>query len=201
MTFSAKQETAALALAAGKTAEEAAAECSCCKRTIQRWLAEVAGFRARVQEIRTELFGLAVGRLSDLSGKAATALGQLLESDTEGIRLQAARSILEHGPKLREATDLAGKMDDLERQMTKRVGELERRLQAQEARRGEDTATTGGEAGGVPGDAGAGRGQPGQPGGEDSPDAGGDPGGAPGDAFDQAAGRYAAAEGIPPHGH
>jgi hypothetical protein len=115
MPVSAKQETVALALASGRTVAEAAAEHHCGERTIRRWLAEVDGFRQRVQELRTELFSLTVGRLSELSVKAAEALGELLDSQTEGVRLQAARSILEHGPKLREATDLAGQVEEFRR--------------------------------------------------------------------------------------
>jgi hypothetical protein len=113
----ARQEAVALLLAAGRSVADAASETGAGVRTIRRWLAEDAAFRDRVQEMRTELFALAVGRLSNLSGKAADVLGQLLESQTEGIRLQAARSVLEQAPKLREATDLAAELARLKAQV------------------------------------------------------------------------------------
>jgi hypothetical protein len=114
MTFSATQQRAALALASGSSAAEAAAECSCCERTVRRWLL-LPGFKERVQEIRGELFALAVGKLSALAGHAAATLGELLDADIDGVRLQAARSVLEHGVKIREATDIEARLAALER--------------------------------------------------------------------------------------
>jgi transposase-like protein len=117
MPLSAKQQAVALALAAGRTAAEAAGEHGCGERTVRRWLAEVPEFRQRIEATRTALFNQAVGKLADLCGKAATTLGELLDSEAEGVRLRAAQAILSTAPQLREATGLAAKVDDLERRL------------------------------------------------------------------------------------
>jgi hypothetical protein len=83
-------------------------------RTIYRWIAEQPAFARRVGELRSQMFGEAVGVLSVLARGAVVKLGQLLESKAEGISLQAARSILEHGPRLREATEIEARLTALE---------------------------------------------------------------------------------------
>jgi hypothetical protein len=128
----ARQEAVALLLAAGRSVADAASETGAGVRTIRRWMAADAAFGDRVQELRTELFALAVGRLSNLAGKAADLLGQLLESQSEGIRLQAARSVLEQAPKLRDSADLAGQVESLREQLTR----LEQRNGKSNARAG-----------------------------------------------------------------
>ncbi len=82
-----------------------------------RGLAEDPAFRRRVDAIRTDLFGLAVGRLSQLAGKAADALAGLLEARNEAVRLQAAKAVLECGMRLREALDLARRVEEIEAQL------------------------------------------------------------------------------------
>jgi hypothetical protein len=115
MPLSAKQLAVAVALAAGKSVPEAAGEHDCGERTVRRWAAEVEDFRAHVQALRAELFSLAAGKLSALGGQAAQTLGELLGADGAGIRLQAARSILEHAVRIREATDIEDRLAALER--------------------------------------------------------------------------------------
>jgi hypothetical protein len=62
------------------------------------------------------LFDSAVGQLAELSSKAAAKLGELLDNESPGVAFQAAQSILENGPKLRDSTDLAQRVAELERQ-------------------------------------------------------------------------------------
>jgi hypothetical protein len=114
--WGARQEAVAVALARGLPITTAAAECRVGERTIHTWLAD-ADFRCRVEELRAELFGQAVGRLCDISGRAVDVLGKLLDSKSEQIRLQAARSVLDHGPRLREVADLAIQLAELRRQV------------------------------------------------------------------------------------
>jgi transposase-like protein len=109
-----KRERAALALASGLSVRRAARECSVGARTIHRWL-EKEPFRHRIQELRTEMFTCAVGRLSRVSGKAAGKLKGLLDSEDERIRLAAAKTILETGMKAREMVDLLDRVDTLEK--------------------------------------------------------------------------------------
>jgi hypothetical protein len=115
----ARQDAAALALAAGREVKAAAEACGVGERTLHRWR-EAAAFRSRVQELRTELFGLAVGRLCELTGKAADRLGQLVDSKTETVALGAAKAILEAAPRLRESVDLLAQVADLERRLAER---------------------------------------------------------------------------------
>jgi len=107
-------EVLALALATGQTLRGAAAAAGVAERTAARRWAD-AGFRARVTELRTELIGRAVGRLADAAATAADALVNLLAGRSEAARLGAARSILELGARLREGTELAERVAELER--------------------------------------------------------------------------------------
>jgi hypothetical protein len=113
----ARQGAVALALARGLSVRAAAAECRVGERTVHTWLADDPQFRRHVEGLRSELFGQAVGRLCDLSGKAADVLGALLDSASEHVRLQAARSVLEYGPRLREVADLAVQLAALRREV------------------------------------------------------------------------------------
>jgi hypothetical protein len=108
------REPAALLLAGGATVKDAAAGAGVSERAVRNWKRDPP-FQARVEELRSELFGHAVGRLAGHHGKAADVLGALLDSDSEGVRLKAARAILELGPRLREQTDTAERLAELER--------------------------------------------------------------------------------------
>lgn len=115
-----KREAVALALAGGASVREASEPNGVGSRTVWRWLAEDDAFTARVQELRQELFGQAVGKLCKLSGKSADTLGTLLDSETETTRLTAARAILDSGPKLRDAADLEARLVALEKKLAER---------------------------------------------------------------------------------
>lgn len=114
--LSAIQEAIALLLAGGATVREVA-RAGASQRSIYYWLSDVPAFRDRIHELRTEAFGRATGRLADLSAKAAEVLGRLMDSDTESVQLQAARSILEQAPKFRESVDMAARVAELKRWM------------------------------------------------------------------------------------
>jgi transposase-like protein len=114
--LTARQQAAALALAAGREVKAAAQSCGVGARTLHRWR-RGAAFRARLQELQAELFGLAVGRLCELTGKAADRLGELLGSKTETVALGAAKAILEAAPQLRDAAELEARLAALEQQL------------------------------------------------------------------------------------
>ncbi len=103
----------AAALAAGKIVRDAAAEVGVAERTIHRRLSE-AGFRARVDELRSELVATALGRMADTMADAADTLRRLLGAESEAVRLGAARSILELGCRLRESVELEQRLTTLE---------------------------------------------------------------------------------------
>ena len=80
-------------------------------------LAQGSGIRWRVSELRTAMYAAAVGKLADLSGKAADTLGELLGSETEQVQLQASKAVLELGPRLREHVDLSAEVDALRKEL------------------------------------------------------------------------------------
>lgn len=92
-------EALATLLASGTTIRDAAAQLGVSERTAARRMAD-PGFRTRVDEIRSEMTARAVGRVADAMCQAADALRELLQGQSESVRLGAARSILELGDKL-----------------------------------------------------------------------------------------------------
>jgi hypothetical protein len=103
----------ALALAAGDTAIEAATKAGMSERTVYRRLADPA-FRRHVQDLRGEMVGRALGRMTNGMSEAADVLRSLLAAESETVRLGAARSLLEIGSKLRESVELEARLQALE---------------------------------------------------------------------------------------
>jgi len=103
-----------LSLARGKTVREAAESAGIGERTAHRRLSEPVFLRL-VQETRAEMMTRAMGKLADASIEAVETLVSLLKAESETVRLGAARTILEAGPRLRELTDMETRLADLER--------------------------------------------------------------------------------------
>lgn len=103
----------ALALAAGDSIAAAAAKAGMGERTAYRRLADPA-FRERIQRLRGEMIGQALGRLAAGMTEAAGVLRALLRAESESVRLGAARSLLDLGVKLRESVELQSKVDENE---------------------------------------------------------------------------------------
>jgi hypothetical protein len=110
-----KREAAALLLAVGRSVRAAASEAGAAERTLRNWMAEDA-FQTRVQTLRSEVFGRAVGALCGVSVRAARTLAKLLKSQDEKVQLAAAKAILEATPRLRELTNLERRLQAVERQ-------------------------------------------------------------------------------------
>ena len=98
----------ALALAAGDSIAEAAAKAGMGERTAYRWLADPA-LRQRIQTLRGDMVGRALGRMAAGMTEAADVL--------RALRLGAARSLLDLGVKLREAVELEKRMQALEERL------------------------------------------------------------------------------------
>jgi transposase-like protein len=111
-----KKEAAALLLAVGRSVRAAARETGCSERTLRNWQGEET-FAARVRVLRSEIFTRAVAVLCGASTSAAVKLRRLLKSEDERIGLGAARAILEAAPRLREAGELAERVEELERRL------------------------------------------------------------------------------------
>jgi HEAT repeat protein len=103
-----------LALAAGTTTREAARQAGIGERTATRRLAD-PGFRQRVQDTRAALVERTLGKLARGSTKAADTLRRLLKSESDSVKLGAARALLEIGSKLRESVELENRIAELER--------------------------------------------------------------------------------------
>lgn len=79
------------ALATGATYEEAAQAAGLSERTVRRRMAD-DDFRARLWEARSIYLNRALGRLAERSVDAVETLAALLRSESEQIRLKAARA-------------------------------------------------------------------------------------------------------------
>jgi hypothetical protein len=111
-----KDDALLLPLAQGVPTSEAARRAGVSERTAYRRM-EDPSFRRLVMETRASLFAQAVGVLASTSGKAAEVLGKLLDSESEQVRLNAARLILELGPKIQESTDLAEQIAEIKQRL------------------------------------------------------------------------------------
>jgi hypothetical protein len=109
------------ALTAGKATEDAAAAVGVSARTAYRRLADPA-FRQRLAEAQAQLVAQALGKVMASATAAATTLEQLLTAESETVRLGAARTILELGTKVRENSDLAARLQALERLLAEHNG-------------------------------------------------------------------------------
>lgn len=103
----------AAALAAGKTAREAATAAGVAERTVFRRLADDP-FRRRVSEHRAAMLGTAAGRLADTMTSAADVLRGLLGDPDPDVRHRAAVKVIELGAKLAELTDIERRLSELE---------------------------------------------------------------------------------------
>jgi hypothetical protein len=81
------------ALARGATHAAAARAAGMSERTVRRRLEDPV-FRARVEARRQELFDEAAARIVSAADRAATTLVELLEAESEAVRLRAAQALL-----------------------------------------------------------------------------------------------------------
>jgi hypothetical protein len=110
-----KQESAALALAAGRTIDQAAKASGAGGRTIRTWIHDQPSFSRRIQDLRGEMTSRALGWLVDHMVTAAQTLGNLSSRGTsEMVRLHASKTILELAPKLHESLELERRISLLE---------------------------------------------------------------------------------------
>jgi hypothetical protein len=103
-----------LALACGLSAEQAARQAGVSAATAHRRLREPA-FKCRVDDLRRETLARAAAMLTAAAVESARTLADLLKpSYGPSVRLQAARSVLEHGVKLRSLVEVEERLGDLE---------------------------------------------------------------------------------------
>jgi phage terminase small subunit len=101
------------ALAVGESITEAARRSGYSERTVRRWLHKPK-FARKVSRTRATMIDGAAGRMADAMTDAAGTLRELLKAESESVRLSAAKSILELGSKLREATEIEERLAAVE---------------------------------------------------------------------------------------
>jgi hypothetical protein len=109
-------EALALALAAGQTLRDAAQAVGISERTAARRWSD-PDFRRRVSELRGEMVGQILGKLTEGMTDAVAKLRELLGAQSESVRLGAARSILEIGMRVRELVEFEDRLTALEQHM------------------------------------------------------------------------------------
>lgn len=104
-------------LASGMRIEDAARKAGVAESTAYRRRRNPK-FQQRVQELRNEMLGRAVGILADGASEASATLWWLVQkAKSESVRLGACRALLEMGTRLRESAELAEQVADLRRQL------------------------------------------------------------------------------------
>lgn len=102
-----------LALARGDSLAVAAQLAGCSTRTVNRRLL-LAEFRREVQQARSQLVDSAAGKISGSLDAAADCLRNLLTSESDAIKLSAARALFEIGIRLKEVVELESRLQLLE---------------------------------------------------------------------------------------
>ena len=103
-----------LALACGLSAEQAAKQAGVSAATVRRRLDDPA-FQLRLGGLRGEMLGRAAAMLTAAAVESVSTLADLLKpANGPATRLNAARSILEHGVKLRSLVEVEARLRDLE---------------------------------------------------------------------------------------
>lgn len=102
-------------LARGATQNAAAKAAGVSANTVTRRVKD-SGFRKRVSELRRQALDIAAGVLAKSSAGAAEVLDALAQSVDEAghVRRSAARDILDHAMKLREAGELEERLQIIE---------------------------------------------------------------------------------------
>ena len=103
-------------LASGSSIREASRLAGISERSAHRRWSDPS-FRQKVNEAWSEIVRQAVGKLGDASTQAAAVLRELLNADSETVKLAAARSILDHTVRLSEFTNLEQRLSNLESMM------------------------------------------------------------------------------------
>jgi hypothetical protein len=123
-------ETLIAHLASGKSYDAVAQLTGISKSTIIRRMRN-SSFRRKVREARADVLERALGHLARAATEAAITLRNLLRSDSQKIKLGAARAILQAECKFRESEELAADVELLKEQVAK-LQKIEKRRQRRE---------------------------------------------------------------------
>ena len=114
--LSPKKQRAIIALLEQPSIQKAATVAGIGETTLHRWLNDKAfkdSFRAAKQQIVTQ----AISRLQSISGKAVTALVDILDDKNHppSTRVTAAKAVLEMATKFIEIQDLQHRLEEIEK--------------------------------------------------------------------------------------
>jgi hypothetical protein len=116
-----KQQTAISCLLAQSSVAQAAQAAGVGERTLHRWLADAA-FASAYQAARHEAVSHAIARVQQASSHAVTVL-MLLMADKQvapGIRLNAAKAVIEYSLRAVELEQIEARLSSLEAVMQER---------------------------------------------------------------------------------
>jgi len=111
--LSRKQTRAVAALLSTQTIAQAAEQCKVSERTLYRWLAECA-FQQALKAAHLAVLDNVVRRLLAGSAQALDTLFELLQAESESVRLRAAVALLEQLAKLKTLEELEQRVSALE---------------------------------------------------------------------------------------
>jgi hypothetical protein len=110
------QVQAVAALLSSKDIKTAAAKSGCGETTLHRWLREDADFKAALQAAEAELIDQAVRMLAGGAGDAIGVLVAIMNNKkvNHGVRVRAAKVVIDQLVKLREYSELEERIAALE---------------------------------------------------------------------------------------
>ena len=109
------RERAILALLSQKTISKAAAKSGVNERTLRRWLADDAAFKADYATARQAAFEFGMNRVQTLMVRAVDTLADLLDAKTHpNVHLGAARTVAELGIHRHDADTILRKLAEIE---------------------------------------------------------------------------------------
>ena len=107
-------ELLAVSVAAGAKIRSAAESCGCSERQAYR-ISATLEFKSRISELRSEIAGVAVGKLTSAASQAVDTLCELLDATNEPkVRLDAVKLILTQLAPLAEHCELRSRLEQLE---------------------------------------------------------------------------------------
>jgi len=108
------------ALLATGSQREASRCAGVAESTIRRKL-KSSSFMVHYDQARRKAFSMSLGRLQHMTAKACAVIEELLSSsEPGGVRLSAARAVLEYGVKWQELSDIQARVEALEKSMEER---------------------------------------------------------------------------------
>ena len=108
-----RKEKAILALLDGATILETSVQAGVSKKTLFKWLQELE-FQQRLEQEKNNIRDKDINLLKSTVGDAIKTLRMLLRFQSENIRLEASRTLLEYGFKAIELSEIVERIQKLE---------------------------------------------------------------------------------------